>query len=1138
MRGPGARDVTMGPTVALEESPMKRVVVALLVLIAIVIGVIVWMGTQEPQTRVVRAQTVVVKVGTVTSHEARARQRQGGPASRWVRRGPGSVVGTIREYSTSKPLPGVEVTLEAGKPGPDETLHAVSQADGSFSFREVTNFESWTLRAKAPAPYADAELAGVEVVQGQETNVGPVYLAPGFVVPGVVVDDRGDPVAGATVRAVRERPPASRNDLLRLIRELPTQVASVDSATTGQDGSFRLTRVPPGTYDFLVRAPAYSMGVEEGVIIRPEAAEHPLRFVIARGFRLDGRVVRQPEGPAAGLSVVAFRQPADLAGFLALDREFATTDEKGEFHFDGLGGGRYVVAVTPEGEPFAIADDVDIPAKKFVEIVLQGDASLEGAVTGPDKKPIQGAAVYAAAFRGGPVVGHAQTGPDGRYAIRGMKSGPLTLFLVQAEGYGMWPDDLMQMMRGRGGSVVLQPGRNVKDVSLEFGATIKGVVLEKGTQTPVSGARVAILSAAAFFGGSRGATTGEDGLFEITSVPKGTCVLVVSKDGWFQPGVNPQTMMMVLAAEMQGRSQQRTDPGQGATVVVSEAGEVIDRTLELAQGAMVAGQVVDPNGVPVGGAQVSIGLEAAGPGPMQEFARFFPLGEPQLTDAEGKFRLPGPPPAQKAHVTARAQGWLEGTSEPFTVSPGDALDDVTVKLRTGAVIEGKITDTQGKALAGALVRWVTQTDQDWGTQWRLRTATPTVTDEDGTFRIQQVEPGMLIVQASHDDHVSKSTGGVEAEEGKAARVDMALEPGRVLAGTVVGPDGKKVAGARVDVERVGGQDAGADPFADSSPDVTTDGSGAFALRGLSPGKYALRARAEGAAPSERVEAEAGGPAVVQRHPHAVSISGTVRVRGGAPVGGVRVNAMAPQEAGTPGTGRNQVGSAETAASGDFEIRGLPAGIYDLSVQQGWNWGGGERPNVIPTVVKEVQAGRQRLLIELEPGLVISGTVKLADGQPATEGWAWCRLDVQSPGADEAFNASGMVAEGRFEISGLKPGRYHVTVGIGATQRTLTAEAGQRDLRVEFGAGGAIHGRVTVDGRMAEGASVWAHGAGGNSRVQADERGEYEIEGLADGTYTVGAGWGNEGVQYHAEARDIVVRSGAVVEVDLSLQKQE
>src|SRR6185295_1719602 len=100
--------------------------------------------------------------------------------------------------------------------------------------------------------------------------------------------------------------------------------------------------------------------------------------------------------------------------------------------------------------------------------------------------------------------------------------------------------------------VKLVPGRNEKNVSLAKGGTVRGIVKEKGGEAPIAGVRVEVTTPLALLGGRRSATTGPDGRFEISSVPKGTAILIASKDGWFQPGINPQSVMMVLGARIQG----------------------------------------------------------------------------------------------------------------------------------------------------------------------------------------------------------------------------------------------------------------------------------------------------------------------------------------------------------------------------------------------------------------------------------------------------------------------------------------------------------------------------------------------------------------------------------------------------------
>src|SRR5688572_15111952 len=64
-----------------------------------------------------------------------------GSRGKWVELGPGTVVGVVKEIGTGSALEGVEVSLEAGSPGPNEVLHTKTSADGSFVFEKVTNFD-------------------------------------------------------------------------------------------------------------------------------------------------------------------------------------------------------------------------------------------------------------------------------------------------------------------------------------------------------------------------------------------------------------------------------------------------------------------------------------------------------------------------------------------------------------------------------------------------------------------------------------------------------------------------------------------------------------------------------------------------------------------------------------------------------------------------------------------------------------------------------------------------------------------------------------------------------------------------------------------------------------------------------------
>jgi protocatechuate 3,4-dioxygenase beta subunit len=1054
----------------------------------------------------------------------------------WTLRGTGAVEGILKEYGTERPLGGVKVLLSAGVPGPGKAHEATTLEDGSFLFPKAENFDAWTFTAKTAAPLAELEVAGIEVVESQVTDLGILYATPGFSVPGIVVDEAGAPIPGALVRAVRLRPVGVRSDFLRVIRELPRPLSSVDSATTGPDGRFALKKVPPGSYDLEVSAKGWRTSLEKGVIVHPEAAANEIRIVLAKGHVLKGRVVRATEGPIEGLRIVAFPDVNDERAFLeSFVKCLATTDEKGEFTLEGLGAGSWIVGVEVAAEPYHFAVGVDVPREGTLEILIEGDAWLEGTVKdAAEGTPIAGAQVYVVNTRTGtPSAGVATTDAQGRYSIRSLKSGPVMIFMVQAEGYSTWPDDFMSMLRTGSSDLNLKPGRNERDVALGRGGIVRGLVREQGTQVPLEGVRVSVTGLASLFGGSRSGTSDAAGKFEITSVPLGGGVLVASKDGWVQPALTPQGMVGMAMRAIAGGTAGAQDTGEGLAIIISKPGDVVERTIEMAKGTMLRGVVQNPRGEPVSGARVSVEFSTTAGGFMREVVSFIPMAEARLTGGDGTFELAAPVPGQKVVVKAKAQGWLDGRSDPLQVKSGEPVEGVVVRLREGATLQGKVTSSGGKPVDGALVRYVKEEDgNDWGRQWRLQSATPHRTDEAGAFRIVNVEPGRLTVQVSHPSFTSASKSGIEAAEGKAAEVSAELGAALGLSGKVVAPDGKPVAGARIAIEHQGDSPEN-DPFWSPPENVTTAVDGTFSAGGLVAGKYQVRASADGWADSEPQVVDAGTAGIAMRLAAAFSISGTVRSRQGAVLANVRVRAR------REGGDEEWDGSGNTNREGRFEIRDLPAGTYEVLVEAGWG-AGPSKPNLVPARVKGVNAGTQDLLVEVEEGLRITGTVLRADGTPVPEGWVSANV-IAKAGETPARGVNAPLIEGKFELTGLAPGRYRIGIGGGDVPfKQVEADAGTEGLKVQYGQGGGVDGRVlNPDGTAAGGAYVHANGPAGASWAQAGADGKFSLREVPAGTYTVSANKEADGKDYQGITENVAVTTGSNtggVEVVLQLKE--
>jgi hypothetical protein len=200
-----------------------------------------------------------------------------------------------------------------------------------------------------------------------------------------------------------------------------------------------------------------------------------------------------------------------------------------------------------------------------------------------------------------------------------------------------------------------------------------------------------------------------------------------------------------------------------------------------------------------------------------------------------------------------------------------------------------------------------------------------------------------------------------------------------------------------------------------------------------------------------------------------------------------------------------------------------------------------RPNVLPGSVEDVVAGRADVVIDLDPGLVVAGTVFLADGAPAPGGSVYCRRQHAQGGQQgDAESGNAPIAGGKFEVAGLVAGTYDVTVAAeGHAPKKLALDAGAAPVRVDLTLGGMLRGRALLpDGSPAKGVRVSASGTSGNGSAQAGDDGRYEIRGLAEGTYSIQAFVFESGKVYRGNAEPIAVNDGQTTDVpDVTCEEQ-
>ena len=241
---------------------------------------------------------------------------------------------------------------------------------------------------------------------GEVVDLGDVVLNNAGVITGVVYDADGERLPGALVRAA-DIPgalarffPAERFDPegAVLIREprAPVQVVPmppwvkrifddfpIPTTRTGEDGSFRLVGVMPGSNMFAVTAKSHLSYVRDSVLVRAGQEKSVGKVNMRLGEELYAKVLDTKGDPVAGAEVAAGSTlamvPIDLAQLLG------ATNSAGEIEGTGFAPGKVTVAArrSPKhawvlAEPQSINSDVivTLPAMYAATVtVQQGDGS-------------------------------------------------------------------------------------------------------------------------------------------------------------------------------------------------------------------------------------------------------------------------------------------------------------------------------------------------------------------------------------------------------------------------------------------------------------------------------------------------------------------------------------------------------------------------------------------------------------------------------------------------------------------------------------------------------------------------------------------------------------------------------------------
>ncbi len=468
----------------------------------------------------------------------------------------------------------------------------------------------------------------------------------------------------------------------------------------------------------------------------------------------------------------------------------------------------------------------------------------------------------------------------------------------------------------------------------------------------------------------------------------------------------------------------------------------------------VFGQVLqEPGGQPV--RKVDIQLVGAG----SEQA----VGYQTSSDTDGKFNLSGIAPG-RYRLIVRREGFLPRkyaerlTGHELSLTAGQKLDQLLIKMQPTAVIGGRVTDQDGDPLPGAAIHAIPDSNESHVPGF----GTTALANDLGEYRIGNLAPGKYLIlavpRAEYQLPVSQERSNpgqnqdrpyptyypgtfdrtqaiaLELRPGDQASADVSILTGPafsvrgMLSGTRFGHSGERVAFVSADV--------GFLPFRFDTAQIKEDGT--FEIRDVLPGHYS--AQLVSVNDTGQVQMSPVGDVLVRdadvEHLQLSEITpstvaGTLRVEGqsGFRTAKYYVTLVSSKEKGTIGLpSRSAVGK-----DGSFELSNVPPGTYQALV-----WA--ESTKNLDLFVKSVSvAGRdatdEEIVIRSGPYRIdivastqcaqVQGSVTGENGQPSPEAAIVAVPQGALSKRGDSYRIATSDQRGNFQITGLIPGKYSI-----------------------------------------------------------------------------------------------------------------
>ena len=286
----------------------------------------------------------------------------------------GAIAGRVIDAATGEPVTRFSVTVSRG-PRPALVSAAatrrIADPDGAFTALDVAPGIHHVV-VEAPG-YATGMAGPVETGLGDRVGGVEVRLERGIVVHGRVVDDEGEPIAGAGVLIVEEVEVGASATHPGILPQRRIDAAR-SAGTTFADGSYLLANVGQGRFHLTVgKLPQHvSTDTESFTLIGGEGTIALSEVVLARAATVTGIVFDDAGRPDHAAVVTAFPQVRMSGG----PPSPAGTDAQGHYRLEGLRPGTWRIAVTV-ARGRAKMDTRNGSGGRMVTLVPGGTASVD-----------------------------------------------------------------------------------------------------------------------------------------------------------------------------------------------------------------------------------------------------------------------------------------------------------------------------------------------------------------------------------------------------------------------------------------------------------------------------------------------------------------------------------------------------------------------------------------------------------------------------------------------------------------------------------------------------------------------------------------------------------------------------------------